>query len=374
VVNRRSFLQTALLAGGGALAGPLVNRGSFRLFAGTDDSYSTRVIDLVAGSTVVDMLGLLTLDWKKLNAWQHQPDAFDLDEFRRLRRSGVHVFHPAVDPSAAEPHAEALRWANDWSALFRRYPRYFLRVDRAEDLERPRRESQIGILLGLQNSDHFLKTSDVAAFHRLGQRVSQLTYSGRNALGSGCQDTVDEGLTDYGSAIVGEMNRVGMAVDVSHCSDRSSIEAMAVSKRPVLVTHSNCRALVAHPRCKPDAVIKLLARHGGVMGITSVRAFVSGRSSATLDDLLDHYQHVARVAGIEHDGIGSDCDLDPREAQSGQVRPAYAIRGLDHPRHVFDLAAGLLRRGFSDADVRLVLGGNFRRALTDIWRPAAAAA
>jgi membrane dipeptidase len=371
-VNRRSFLKTALLAGGGAVAGPFVNRGAFRLFAQSDDSYSTRVLDLVAESTVVDMLGLLTLDWQKLRTWQRRPDSFDIAEFRRLQRSGVHVFHPAVDPAAKEPHAEALRWANDWSSLFRYYPRYFLRVDEARDLERPKRESQIGILLGLQNSDHFRKTADVATFHRLGQRVSQLTYSEGNALGSGCQDTIDEGLTDYGCAIVGEMNRVGMAVDVSHCSDRSSIEAMAVSKRPVLVTHSNCRALVAHPRCKPDSVIKLLARHGGVMGITAVRAFVSGRNAATLDDLLDHYQHVARIAGIEHVGIGSDCDLDPREAGSGQIRPAYAIRGLDHPRHVFDLAAGLLRRGFSDTDVSLVLGGNFRRALIEVWQPAAA--
>jgi membrane dipeptidase len=356
-----------MLASGGALAAPLVNRGSFRLFAGTDDSYSTRVIDLVAGATVVDMLGLLTLDWQKLRAWQHQPNAFNVDEFRRLRSSGVNVFHPAVDPASQDPHAEALAWASDWHGLFRSYPRYFLRVDDATDLDRPRRDSQIGILLGLQNSDHFRTVADVKTFHRLGQRVSQLTYSERNALGSGCEDTVDEGLTDYGRAIVGEMNRVGMAIDVSHCSDRSSVEAMGLSKRPVLVTHSNCRALVSHPRCKPDSVIKLLARHGGVMGITSVRAFVHGGASASLDDLLDHYQHVAKVAGIEHVGIGSDCDLG-----GSQERPAYAIRGLDHPRHVFDLTAGLLRRGFDEDDIRLVLGGNFQRALTEIWRPAAA--
>lgn len=371
-MDRRTFLRSALLAGGGALAGPMVNRGAFALFAQSDASYSTRVLDLVAGATVVDMLGLLTLDWPKLRAWQHRDDAFGAAEFKRLRDSGVQVFHPAIDPNAADPHASALAWAADWSALFRRHGRYFLRVDGPEDLDRPRRDGRVGILLGLQNSNHFRRLQDVGAFHRLGQRVSQLTYSERNALGSGCQDAVDEGLTDYGCAVVGEMNRVGMAVDVSHCSDRSSVEAMAVSKRPVLVTHSNCRALVAHPRCKPDAVIKLLARRGGVMGITAVRAFVRGGGSATLEDLLDHYQHVACIAGVEHVGIGSDCDLDPRVPGSGQVKPAYAIRGLDHPRHVFDLAAGLLRRGFSDADVQLVLGGNFRRALSEIWRPRAA--
>lgn len=351
------------------LAGPFINRGAFRLFAGTDDAYAAKVIELVARSTVIDMLGLLTLDWDKLRAWQRDPAVFGAGDFQELRQSGVRVFHPAVEPAADNPYAAALRWASDWDRLLHRQSHYFLRVDRTADLDRPRAESKVGILLGLQNSDHFRSTADVAAFHKLGQRVSQLTYSERNALGSGCADPQDLGLTDYGVAVLEEMNRVGMAIDVSHCSDRSTIKAIALSKKPVLVTHSNCRALVPHPRCKPDPVIKLLARHGGVMGITAVKAFVRNGGPATIEDLLDHYDHVARIAGIEHVGIGSDCDLEACEPGTRLLRPAYAIRGLDHPRHVFDIAAGLLRRGYSDADVSLVLGGNFRRALAEIWPP-----
>ncbi len=367
MVTRRQFLKTSLITAGGAVAGPFINRGAFQLFAASNELYAAKVIELVARSTVIDMLGLLTLDWGKLRAWQQEPAAFGPDDFVALRSSGVRVFHPAVDPGADNPYVAALGWAADWDRLLRRHGRYFLRVDRTADLDRPRVEDKVGILLGLQNSDHFRSTADVAAFYRLGQRVSQLTYSERNALGSGCMDTQDVGLTGYGQAVVAEMNRVGMAIDVSHCSDRSTLAAIALSRAPVLVTHSNCRALVPHPRCKPDSIIKLLARHGGVMGITAVKAFVRNGGTATIEDLLDHYDHVARVAGIEHVGIGSDCDIDGREPGSRLPRPAYAIRGLDHPRHVFDIATGLLHRGYSEADVSLVLGGNFRRALANIW-------
>jgi membrane dipeptidase len=137
---------------------------------------------------------------------------------------------------------------------------------------------------------------------------------------------------------------------------------------PVLVTHANCRALVpGHPRCKPDAVLRALARQGGVIGITAVKAFVKQPQAPTVDDLLGHFEHVARVAGVEHVGLGSDVDVDARDPRTGRVRPAYAIDGLDHGRRTWAVVEGLLRRGWRADDVELVLGGNFRRALGAIW-------
>jgi membrane dipeptidase len=108
------------------------------------------------------------------------------------------------------------------------------------------------------------------------------------------------------------------------------------------------------------------------MGITAVRAFVR-QPEASLDDLLEHFDHVARVAGPEHVGLGSDTDVDARDPRSGRVRPAYAIRGMDPARRTFDVVDGLLRRGWREADVEGVLGGNFRRALAAIWNVPAAA-
>jgi membrane dipeptidase len=330
-----------------------------------------RAAALVERATVIDMLGLLTLDWQRLFAWQRDPAAFSDADFRRLVASGVSVFHPAVEPNAREPHTAALRWIGNWNALLRGRPGFFLPVLAAADLDRARSEQRIGVLIGFQNSDHFRHPDDVALFHRLGQRVSQLTYNERNRLGSGCHDPQDQGLTELGREIVATMNRVGIAVDVSHCSERTTLEAIERSSRPVLVTHANASALAPHPRNKSDREIRALARRGGVMGITTVRAFVGGsRRAGTLEGVLDHFVHVAELVGVEHVGIGSDCDLDPRDPATGRVREAYDFRGLRHSRRPYDLAAGLLRRGFEEPEVELVLGGNFRRVLGQIWATA----
>lgn len=310
------------------------------------------------------MLGLLTMDWPRLYAWQRNPSFFGPADFQRLVDSGVSVFHPAVEPNDPQPHQAALRWMKDWNSLLQGQPRYFLPVLAATDLDRARAEQRIGILMGFQNADHFRGVEDVALFHGLGQRVSQLTYNARNRLGSGCRDPQDIGLTDFGRQVVAAMNRVGMAIDLSHCSERTTLETIDLSDRPVLITHSNSSSLAAHPRNKSDRVIRALAARGGVIGITTVKAFV--QSSGTLDALLDHFVHVAQLVGVHFVGLGSDCDLDSRDA-AGRIRPAYDIRGLRHERKAYDLADGLLRRGFTEDQVGKVLGGNFRRALGEIW-------
>ena len=119
------------------------------------------------------------------------------------------------------------------------------------------------MLLGVQNAEHFRTADDVDLFYAAGQRVSQLTYNARNLIGNGSTERRDEGISDFGVAIVERMNKAGMAVDVSHCGDRTTLDAFEVEKRPVLITHSNCRALVpGHPRCKTDEAIRKMARRG----------------------------------------------------------------------------------------------------------------
>ena len=178
------------------------------------------------------------------------------------------------------------------------------------------------------------------------------------------------------------MNQAGMAVDVSHCGDQTTLDAFEVSKKPVLITHSNCRVLVGgHPRCKTDEAIRGMARSGGVMGITGVRMFVRDREPTTIEHVLDHFDHVARLVGPEHLGVGSDIDLHgyddmPEEAnrnlRSG-YKDSYAFRekidvdGVDHPKRMFDLAEGLIRRNYTDSQIEGILGGNFKRVLGEIW-------
>ena len=173
-----------------------------------------------------------------------------------------------------------------------------------------------------------------------------------------------------------------MAVDVSHCGDRTSIDAFEISKKPVLITHSNCRALVpGHPRLKTDEAIKKVGQTGSVMGITGVRMFVKGDEPTTVEHVLDHFDYVAKLIGPEHLGVGSDIDLYGYDAMppelNKQLRSGYKgsyafrekidIEGLNHPKRIFDLTEGLIRRKYGDKDIQGVLGANFERVLTQIW-------
>ena len=352
------------------LCAPMVNRGRFALAADPAFEVSARALDLVGRSTVVDMLGLLTLDWPRLYGWFRDPATFTEADFLKLKWTGARVFHPAVNPEAANPRQAALEWTAGWNRFLDGQPKRFRRVQSPADLTPTAGDDRIGLVIGFQESDHFRAVDDVPLFYRLGQRVSQLTYNDGNRLGSGCKDAQDHGLTEFGGRVVAAMDRVGMAVDVSHCSDRTCLDAVAASKRPVLITHSNCRALVAHPRCKPDSVIKAVAGRGGVMGITMVPAFVRQPGPAALADVIDHFEHVARLVGIEHVGLGSDTDVDALDPATGRLRPRYVVQGLNLAQRVYLVTEGLIRRGWTDDHIALALGGNFQRALGEIWQTA----
>jgi membrane dipeptidase len=163
------------------------------------------------------------------------------------------------------------------------------------------------------------------------------------------------------------MNQVGMAVDISHCADRTSLDAIEASRNPVLITHSNCRKLVPNSsRCKTDETIRKMAAKDGVMGLTMVRGFVSASGPATIDTVLDHVDHIARLVGVEHAGVGSDVDLDGRDWPVRSPRK-YDLDGIDYSKKIFDLTEGLVRRSYSNQDIGLILGGNFQRALGAMW-------
>jgi membrane dipeptidase len=358
VITRRSFLAAPATA----LAAPFLNRNRFRLMANEERLYSGRAIDLVKRSTVLDMLGLLTLDYRRMTAWQIRPETFQFSDFERLKESGITVFHPAVGFTEGNVYSDSLADLSGWNKFLSAHPDKFQRIDSPADLENCKPSGRIGIVLGLQNSSHFRTVDDVDRFYALGQRISQLTYF-HNRLGGGSTDAL--GLTAYGGEIVARMNRIGMAVDVSHCSDRTTLDAIAASRKPVLATHSNCRALVrGSARCKTDEAIRKLAARGGVLGVTLVRFFVCPGSPVTVENVLDHIDHIASIAGIEHAGLGTDVDLNGRDLCGSKHSD---LDGMQYARKVFDVTEGLIRRKYSDAQIELVLGGNFKRALSEIW-------
>jgi membrane dipeptidase len=360
-------------------AAPFINRHRYRLFANQQASYSKRAVDLVASTTVIDMLSPFKIGQ---TTWMQRPSDFSAADLQRFRDSGISVFHIAVGIGGVDAFTNVLRFLGLWNGFLAHHHDGLMRIDSAGKLDTVTASKKVGVLLGVQNAQHFRTADDVDFFHALGQRVSQLTYNTRNMIGNGSTERRDDGLSDFGVSIVQRMNKVGMAVDVSHCGDRTTLDAFEVTGRPVLITHSNCRALVkGHPRCKSDEAIQAMAKRGGVMGITAVRMFVKADEPTTVEHMLDHYDHVRKLVGVQHVGLGSDMDLDgyddlpPKELASLRAgyKDSYAFRdkidieGVDHPKRVFDLTEGLIRRGYSDADIRGVLGDNFRRVLKEIW-------
>ena len=381
-LTRRELLKSAVGAGLGAFAAPMINRGRYRLFASTSKEYSARAIGLVERATVIDMLSPFTLNFPKQAKWFANPESFTVTDLQPFKDSGINVFHIGVGMGGPDAYLEVLKFFATWNGFIADHTDYFMRIDSAGDLERVKRSGKIGVLLGLQNSEQFRTSADVTFFHGIGQRVSQLTYNSRNMIGNGSTERRDEGISDFGVAIIDRMNSVGMAVDVSHCGDRTTLDAFEVSKKPVLITHSNCRALVAgHPRCKTDEAIKKMGAAGSVMGITGVRMFVKADEPTTIEHVLDHFDHVAKLVGPAHLGVGSDIDLYGYDAMplelNRQLRAGYKgtygfrekidIEGIDHPKRMFDLTDGLIRRKYSDKDIEGILGGNFKRVLSQIW-------
>ena len=361
MLSRRSFLS----AGACALAAPLLKSASIGKLPPL--SHSTLAADLVHRSTVIDMLGLLTLDYKKLTGWEATPERLLPADFKRLKDSGINVFHPAVGFIEGDVYRSSLRDITGWNLLIGAYPNEFLRIDTAADLERAKELGRIGIIIGQQNSEHFRSVDDVDRFYGMGQRVSQLTYRD-NLIGGGSISGKNLGLTPYGLQIVGRMNALGMAVDISHCSDRTALDAIEASSKPVLVTHSNCRALVpGSARCRTDEAIRKLAAKGGVMGVTMVRFFAGSGGAVTMENVLDHIDHIVKLVGIECVGVGSDEDLDGRDHGLSPTGRRNDLDGVQYSRKMFDLTEGLLRRGYSEQHIELILGGNFQRALADIW-------
>ena len=381
-MKRREAIKAMSIAAGAATAAPMFNVGRYRLFAASQQEYSARAVALMGRSLVIDMLGLLTLNGETGSRWSANPEDMTEQELREFKDSGIDVFHAATGVGGPNAYQNVLRYIAQWNGFIANHDQHFMRIDSAGDLDRVHGSGKTGVMIGIQNAQHFRRPDDVNLFHGLGQRVSQLTYNSRTLIGSGSTERNDGGISDYGVAIVERMNEVGMAVDVSHCGDRTTLDAFEVSARPVLITHSNARALVpGHPRCKTDEAIRAMAQSGGVMGITGVRMFVRDREPTTVEHLLDHFDHVANLVGVEHIGVGSDIDLhgydDMPAEQNQRLRAGYKgsygfrdkidIEGVDHPKRMFDLTEGLIRRGYTNDGIEGILGGNFKRVLTEIW-------
>jgi membrane dipeptidase len=294
----------------------------------------------------------------------------------RYRASGVNVVSlnicwDGVSPDLALPMAEAFR------ACVAKHPDRYLLVETVDDIERAQASSRLGIVFDVEGG-RALKgdVAMVARFHELGVRWMLLTYNRRNELGGGCLDAENEGLTDFGRAVLDEMCRVGIVPCCSHVSERAAMEVLERSTLPVIFSHSNARAVWNHPRNITDEMIRACARTGGVIGLNGIGPMV-GRGPVSVDGVLDHVCHVADLVGPAHVALGLDYDFEIHDEGTATLDRNFYIPAalfpdgfsIMPPEQIGGLAAGLERRGWSGADVAAFLGGNLRRVAEAAWKP-----
>jgi len=276
----------------------------------------------------------------------------------RLRQGGVGGQFWSVYVPATLQGGDAVRATLDQIdvvyRMVRKYPDTFELATTAADVERIFKAGRIASLIGMEGGHSIANSlATLRMFHALGARYMTLTHSTNIAWAdSGTDKPTLGGLSAFGEEVVREMNRLGMLVDLSHTSADTMEDAIRVSEAPVIFSHSDARALNDHGRNVPDAVLRLLPKNGGIVMVTFVPGFLRAGGKATLADAADHMDHVRKVAGPDHVGIGSDFDGIP-------TVPA----GLEDVSKYPALVAELLRRGWPEADVNRALGLNALRVM-----------
>ena len=288
-----------------------------------------------------------------------------------------------------ENYRETLDHISRWLARFRERSARILLVENVEDIHRAKRQGKTGIILGWQNTSPIENRLDrLELFHRLGVRIAQVTYHERNLLGDGCMERQDGGLTNFGVDAVKEMNRVGILIDLSHVGMATTMDAIEVSDKPVAITHANAKSYYDHRRNKTDEAIKLMAEKGGVIGATCIRTFLKNSFDSNLADYLDAIDHLVDMVGIDHVAIGTDHTQDQPEefwryigSQQGTKFPSTFTQVDEKPKPWRDLypdelqtpanlpvlSEAFLIRGYSDEDIRKLLGGNWLRLFEEVW-------
>jgi membrane dipeptidase len=387
--RRRRFLKSVPVMGAVLAGFPAINFRRYRLFNNSAREYSDRAIRLLQEAIVVDLLGSFLDGITKRNGrtledlWFLKPSQFTEEDYRAVKASGIDLFAFGELPDNPLGFLERTAQLNGFIAS---NSHFIERIDCKRKLSDLNGSDKIGLMISYQDSSHFEELGDVDKYYALGQRISQITYNPANKLGCGAFVGDDTGLTEYGAQVIKRMNAVGMAVDLSHCGDKTTLDGISASKKTVLFTHASCRALnPGYPRSKTDEAIVKMAQKGGVVGIPVIRFMLKPDEPVTVQDFLDHIDHVVRLAGVEHVGIGSDAELLsedflPLEVRKSRVTgadPKYrthsndqfliCVEGIDHPLRMFDIAEGLITRGYTDEQIKMILGGNFVRALNDIF-------
>jgi membrane dipeptidase len=287
------------------------------------------------------------------------------------------------------PYEHTLHEIEVWDDLIAEHPDDLVQVLRADDIPAARRDSRIGVIYGFQNA--VAVGDDLARINRfakLGVRVIQLTYNQANHIGDGSMAPQNRGLTEFGHAVVHALNDSQIMVDLSHSGETTCLDAIRVSRQPVSINHTGCRALADLPRNKTDEELRLVADRGGFVGIYFM-PFLNRGGHATAADVVAHIEHAVDVCGDDHVGIGTDgpvTAIDDLDAYRAQLAEHVALRkaagvgaageradtfpfvvDLRGTAQFFTLIRLLEQRGHNAERIEKILGRNFIEYAARVW-------
>ena len=299
---------------------------------------------------------------------------------KTMIQSGITATNVTV-PEILDNFEQTVRRIADWYTALEQFQDIFMQIRSVNDIRRAKTEGKTAIIMGFQDTkpiENELKLVDI--FHRLGIRIVQLTYQYRNFVGGGCGED-DPGLSAFGRDLVKKLNDVGILIDLSHCGPKTSLETIELSSRLVAFTHAGLLARRNHVRNKSDELIQAISEQGGLIGFPSYSQFLDIRleHEPTLHEYLDVIEHVVHLSGIDHVAIGFDFTPTWVEEDYNLAAEAYPeiyldytfqetpIRGLYGVKDAINITRGLISRGYSDEDIRKILGGNFLRIFEATW-------
>ncbi|WP_165191528.1 dipeptidase [Caulobacter soli] len=300
-----------------------------------------------------------------------------LPQLERYRASGIDVvgLNVGFGLQSLEEHVRVLAWFRRW--LTDHADRYVL-VGTIAEARAAAAAGKLAVFFDIEGTGP-LDAGDlglVQLFYDLGVRWMLMAYNRQTAVGSGCYDETDGGLTAFGRQVLAEMERVGMLVCCSHTGERSALEVIEAARAPVIVSHSNAKAVFDHTRNVSDRVIKAVAASGGVVGVNGVGAFL-GDNDASTQTLVAHVDHMVQLVGPDHVGLGLDYVFDMTELvdylqKMRQTFPHDATYAADiqfvEPERFPGIAAALVAKGYGDADLAKILGGNWTRVAERVWK------
>ena len=297
--------------------------------------------------------------------------------FKQWRASNLTAVHVTI--SYHEQFRETVSNFEQWNSWFEKYPSLIMPAFYAEDVETASKQNKTAVIFGFQNPSPIEDDIGlVEILHRLGGRFMQLSYNNQSLLATGCYEENDPGITRMGKEVIKEMNRVGMVVDMSHSSERSTFEAIELSSRPIVISHANPSFWHPAKRNKSDEIIKELSNSNGMLGFSLYPHHLNNSTQCSLEDFCSMIARTADLIGIDHIGFGSDLCQDQPDSIVEWMRVGKWTKEMDYGegsasnpgfpdmpdwfrdnRDWHNIIEGLKKHGFSNDEINKIKGENW---------------